>query len=98
MVSFYLYLARKREAALKEQVTALEKKIGESDAARDSQVTELRENLYQRETALTEEIDELRKELEEKDIVKKDLKGKLYVYRLTDNLIKKWSKMLGFNI
>ena len=62
-----LAAARKREAALKEQVTALEKKIGESDAARDSQVTELRENLYQRETALTEEIDELRKELEEKE-------------------------------
>ena len=62
-----LAAAKKREATLKEQVAALEKKIDASDTARDSQVTALREDLYQRETALTEEIDELRKKLEEKE-------------------------------
>ena len=62
-----LAAAKKREASLKEQVAALEERIGESDAARNSQMTELREDLYKRETALTEEIDELRKELEEKE-------------------------------
>ena len=40
----------------------------------------------------------LRKELEERDIVKKQMKGKLYVYTLTDKVIRKWSQMLGFNI
>ena len=62
-----LAAAKKREATLKDQVAALEKEIGESDAARDSQMTELRADLYLRETALTEEIDELRKQLEEKE-------------------------------
>ena len=62
-----LAAAKKREATLKEQVAALEKKIDASDAARDLQMTELREDLYKRETALTEEIGELRKELEEKE-------------------------------
>jgi len=43
-------------------------------------------------------IRERLKELEEKNIVKKQMKGKLYVYSLTDKVINKWSRMLGFNI
>ncbi len=62
-----LAAVKKREVTLKNQVAALEKEIGESDAARDTQMNELREDLYQRETVLNEKIDELRKELEEKE-------------------------------
>lgn len=36
--------------------------------------------------------------LETKNIVKKQLKGSLYVYSLNETLIKKWSQMLGFHI
>ena len=61
-----------------------------------SQITELVKN--RRGTSSRRIIRERLKELEEKDIVKKTLKSKLYVYILTDNVIKKWSKMLGFNI
>jgi DNA-binding transcriptional ArsR family regulator len=43
-------------------------------------------------------IRERLKELEAKGIVQKQMKGKLYVYTLTDKVIKKWSQMLGFNI
>ena len=37
-------------------------------------------------------------ELEEKNIVQKNQKGSRNVYSLTEEVIKKWSKMLGFNI
>jgi DNA-binding transcriptional ArsR family regulator len=43
-------------------------------------------------------IRERLKDLEGKNIVKKHLKGKVYVYGITDKVIKKWSQMLGFNI
>lgn len=62
-----LAAVKTREAALKEQVATLEKKIGESDAALNLQMTELRKDLYKRETALIEEMGKLRKELEEKE-------------------------------
>jgi DNA-binding HxlR family transcriptional regulator len=61
-----------------------------------SQLTELVRN--KRGTASRRIIREKLKELEEKNIVKKHLKGSLYKYRLTDEVIKKWSQMLGFNI
>jgi len=38
------------------------------------------------------------KDLEENRIVQKQMKVKLYVYTLTDKVIKKWSQMLGYNI
>ena len=61
-----------------------------------SQITELVRS--KRGTASRRIIRNRLKELEEKNIVKKILKGKLYVYALTDKVIKKWSQMLGFNI
>jgi DNA-binding transcriptional ArsR family regulator len=61
-----------------------------------SQITELVKS--KRGTASRRIIRERLKELEKKEIVEKELKGKLYIYRLTTNVIKKWSKMLGFNI
>ena len=61
-----------------------------------SQITELVRS--KRGTASRRIIRERLKELEEKNIVKKQMKGKLYVYNLTDKVIKKWSQMLGFNI
>ena len=61
-----------------------------------SQITELVRS--KRGTASRRIIREKLKELEEKDIVQKSQKKSLYVYRLTDEVIKKWSQMLGFNI
>ena len=61
-----------------------------------SEITELVRS--KRGTASRRIIRERLKELEEKRIVQKQMKGKLYVYTLTDNVIKKWSQMLGFNI
>lgn len=61
-----------------------------------SQITELVKS--KRGTASRRIIRERLKELEKSEIVEKELKGKLYVYRLTEKVIKKWSKMLGFNI
>lgn len=61
-----------------------------------SEITELVRS--KRGTASRRIIRQRLKELEEKDIVKKDIKGKLYVYTLTDKVLKKWSQMLGFNI
>jgi DNA-binding transcriptional ArsR family regulator len=61
-----------------------------------SEITELVRS--KRGTASRRIIRERLKELEEKDIVKKQMKGKLYVYKLTDKVIRKWSQMLGFNI
>ena len=61
-----------------------------------SEITELVRN--KRGTASRRIIRERLKELEEKEIVQKQMKGKLYVYTLTDKVIKKWSQILGFNI
>lgn len=61
-----------------------------------SQVTELVRS--KRGTASRRIIRERIKDLVEKNIIKKHLKGKTYVYKITDNVIKKWSQMLGFNI
>jgi DNA-binding HxlR family transcriptional regulator len=61
-----------------------------------SQITELVRS--KRGTASRRIIRERLKELEEKDIIQKRQKGSRYVYSLTENVIKKWSKMLGFNI
>jgi DNA-binding transcriptional ArsR family regulator len=61
-----------------------------------SQITELVRS--KRGTASRRIIRERVKELEEKNIINKHLKGKLYVYFLSENVIKKWSQMLGFDI
>jgi DNA-binding transcriptional ArsR family regulator len=61
-----------------------------------SEITELVRR--KRGTASRRIIRERLKELEEKNIVRKQVKGKLYVYNLTEKVIKKWSQMLGFNI
>ncbi len=61
-----------------------------------SQITELVRS--KRGTASRRIIRERLKELEEKKIIKKQQKGSLYVYSLTDKVTKKWSQMLGFNI
>ena len=61
-----------------------------------SQITELVRS--KRGTASRRIIRERIQELEGKDIIHKQLKGKLYVYSLSENVIKKWSQMLGFNI
>ena len=61
-----------------------------------SQITELVRS--KRGTASRRIIRERLKELEENKIVKKQQKGSIYVYSLTDKVIKKWSQMLGFNI
>jgi len=61
-----------------------------------SEITELVRS--KRGTASRRIIRNRLKELEEKDIVKKRMKGKLYVYSITDKVIRKWSQMLGFNI
>ncbi len=61
-----------------------------------SEITELVRS--KRGTASRRIIRERLKELENSDIVKKQMKGKLYVYKLTDKVIRKWSQMLGFNI
>ena len=61
-----------------------------------SQITELVRS--KRGTASRRIIREKLKELEEKNVIEKNQKGSLYVYSLTDKVIKKWSQMLGFNI
>ncbi len=61
-----------------------------------SQITELVRS--KRGTASRRIIRERLKELEEKEIIVKQQKGKLYVYNITDKVLKKWSQMLGFNI
>jgi DNA-binding transcriptional ArsR family regulator len=61
-----------------------------------SEITELVRS--KRGTASRRIIRERLKELEEKKIIKKHMKGKLYVYTLTEEVIKKWSQMLGLNI
>ena len=61
-----------------------------------SQITELIRS--KRGTASRRIIRERLKELEEKNIVKKHQKVSLNVYSLNEDVIKKWSQMLGFNI
>jgi DNA-binding transcriptional ArsR family regulator len=61
-----------------------------------SQITELVRS--KRGTASRRIIREKIKELEEKNIIQKNQRGSLYVYSLTEKVIKKWSQMLGFNI
>jgi DNA-binding transcriptional ArsR family regulator len=61
-----------------------------------SQITELVR--VKRGTASRRIIREKIKELEEKNIVQKRQTGALYVYSITEKVIKKWSQMLGFNI
>jgi len=61
-----------------------------------SQITDLVRS--KRGTASRRIIRERIKDLEEKGIVKKSMKGSRYVYGLTEKVIKKWSKMIGFDI
>ena len=61
-----------------------------------SQITELVRT--KRGTASRRIIRQRIQELEEKNIITKQLKGKLYVYSLSEYVIKKWSQMLGFDI
>ena len=61
-----------------------------------SEITELVRS--KRGTASRRIIRQRLKELEEKDMVKKQIKGKIYVYSLTNKVIRKWSQILGFNI
>jgi DNA-binding HxlR family transcriptional regulator len=61
-----------------------------------SQLTELVRS--KRGTASRRIVRERLKELEDKNIVQKRQKGSLYVYTLTEEVVKKWSQMLGFSI
>ena len=61
-----------------------------------SQITELVRS--KRGTSSRRIIRERLKELEEKEVVEKQQKGSLFVYKLTDRVLRKWSQMLGFNI
>ena len=61
-----------------------------------SQITELIRS--KRGTASRRIIREKIQELAEKNIIQKHQKGSLYVYSLDEEVIKKWSQMLGFNI
>ena len=61
-----------------------------------SQITDLVRS--KRGTASRRIIREKLQNLEEKNIVQKYQKGSLHVYSLTEDVIKKWSQMLGFNI
>jgi DNA-binding transcriptional ArsR family regulator len=61
-----------------------------------SQITELVRN--KRGTASRRIIRDKIQELIEQDIVQKKQKGSLYVYNLTEKVIRKWSQMLGFTI
>jgi DNA-binding HxlR family transcriptional regulator len=61
-----------------------------------SQITDLVRS--KRGTASRRIIRERVKDLEKKGIIQKNLKGSRYVYGLTEKVIKKWSKMIGFDI
>jgi len=61
-----------------------------------SQITDLVRS--KRGTSSRRIVRERLKELEEKEVVEKMQKGSLYVYKLTDKVLRKWSQMLGFNI
>ena len=61
-----------------------------------SQIEELIRS--KRGTASRRIIREKLQYLEVKNIIQKQLKGKLYVYSLSESVIKKWSQLLGFKI
>jgi DNA-binding FadR family transcriptional regulator len=61
-----------------------------------SQIEELVRS--KRGTASRRIIREKLRYLEGKNIIQKQLKGKLYVYNLNETVIKKWSQLLGFHI
>ena len=61
-----------------------------------SHITELVRS--KRGTASRRIIREKLQYLNEKNIVQKSQKGSLLVYSLTEEVVKKWSQMLGFNI
>ncbi|MEA3458230.1 MAG: helix-turn-helix transcriptional regulator [Candidatus Thermoplasmatota archaeon] len=61
-----------------------------------SQITERVRN--KRGTASRRTIRKKMQELTEKKIVKKHQKGSIYVYALSEEVVKNWSQMLGFNI
>ena len=61
-----------------------------------SQITELVRS--KRGTASRRIIRERISELVDKNLVQKKQKGSLYVYSLSSDVIKKWSKLIGFNI
>ncbi len=61
-----------------------------------SQIEELVRS--KRGTASRRTIREKLRYLEEKTIIEKQQKGSLYVYRLNESVIKKWSQLLGFHI
>lgn len=61
-----------------------------------SQITEMVRS--KRGTASRRVVREKLKELVEKDIVQTQQQGTRQVYSLTENVIKKWSQMLGFTI
>ena len=61
-----------------------------------SQITELVRS--KRGTSSRRIIREKIQILEKKNIIKKQIRGNLYVYSLSENVIKKWSQMLGFDI
>jgi len=61
-----------------------------------SQITELVRS--KRGTASRRIIREKLQYLEEKNIIQKQQKGSLYIYALSETVIKKWSQLLGFPI
>ena len=61
-----------------------------------SQITELVRS--KRGSASRRIIRERIKYLQDKEIIAKKFKGKIFVYFLTDQVLKKWSQMLGLNI
>ena len=61
-----------------------------------SQITELVRN--KRGTASRRIIREKINELIEKNLIQKKQKGSIYVYTLSEEVIKKWSQLLGINI
>ena len=61
-----------------------------------SQITELVRN--KRGTASRRIVREKINELTGKNIIQKKQKGSLYVYGLSEDVIKKWSQLLGINI
>jgi DNA-binding transcriptional ArsR family regulator len=66
---------------------------------KDQNISQITDNVRnKRGTASRRIIKERLKKLEEKDIVKKRQKGSLYLYNISERVIKKWSQILGFNI
>ena len=66
---------------------------------RDQNISQITENVRnKRGTASRRIIRERLENLEEKKVIIKRQKGSLYVYNVSNEVIKKWSQMLGFNI